>query len=234
MYNNKKINYVIATWAGKRKHSSRNCQEIEEYLHHHLLSLKTIKNNIDQITIMKPNCDIKSKYYTDLPSIDNLITIDCENEFFSYGQWIKAFLLFRNSFDIFVFVEDDYYPFFDHFDSKIIDVLKENEYLCTKAYPYGLKTHAAVANGFILTSSLKFLKDEKHFMDYMQNNPGKTQVMFSRYLLDNKIEINDFSHLYKPMFFNGSKLTHEFVRTEHNILSENDFPVFMPFQYTLT
>ena len=43
-----KINYVIATWSGKRRVPNQN------YLKEHILKLSTLKHNLSQVTIVKP------------------------------------------------------------------------------------------------------------------------------------------------------------------------------------
>ena len=65
-----KVNYIIATWSGNRRIPNKN------YLKQHLLKLSTLKNNLTQITIVKPIFSgVDDSYY----EIVNLINqIDCD------------------------------------------------------------------------------------------------------------------------------------------------------------
>lgn len=51
--------------------------------------------------------------YYDIDSIKQkysipIVEIDCENFGYSEGQWLKAYEIYRDVFDYYLFIEDDY------------------------------------------------------------------------------------------------------------------------------
>ena len=122
-----KINYVIATWNGKNNrsnvHSSPN-----DLLRNNLIELLKCKNSyISQITIMKAQ---SNNYYENYYNLDDIISmssipivqIECENFAFSPGQWLKAYEIYKNQFDHFIFMEDDYCPNMLNYDSILLEM----------------------------------------------------------------------------------------------------------------
>ena len=120
-----KINYIIAT-------CNYNSSSKRKYLHplpentlkQHLKQLLYLKHNLSQITIMKAK---SVNYYKNYYNIEDIIEkfdipvkiIDCENYGYSGGQWLKAYEIYKNEFDYYVFNEDDY-CFNQHYFDKII------------------------------------------------------------------------------------------------------------------
>ena len=142
----KKINLIIATYAGKYYKFNSNNLEInkdkENYLKYNLLFINNNINNLSQITIMKPkinkeHIEIPDYYNFDNLNIDNIrnkIKIyECENIGISYGQYFTA--IFKDlHFDYHIFIEDDYFPFIDNFDTHLTNLLDnfiEETYLCS-------------------------------------------------------------------------------------------------------
>jgi len=208
-----KINYVIATWNGIRVKPVRNAYYYEQVLKNHLKILDGLSNSISQITIMKPKSGINNTYY-DIKLSDKIKIVDCENKFQSYGQWLKAATLFLNDFDYFIFIEDDYVPAIDNFDSKLIELYQEGTYLCSRISVDNLTDpycHCAISNGIISTETIKkVLKDFNY--DIWLTNYGRTypvnifhgtnyQVAFSRYFLDNGILIKDYRNHYMVDYY---------------------------------
>ncbi len=126
--NNYKINYVIATYNSKGKRCHKNPLP-EDILKCHIEKIMELNQNISQITIMKANSDNYYKNYYDLDKIIKkinipIIVIDCENYGYSAGQWLKAYELFTNKFDFYIFIEDDYCPGMNNFDDLLIECYK--------------------------------------------------------------------------------------------------------------
>lgn len=152
-----KVNYIIATWSGNRRIPNKN------YLKQHLLKLSTLKNNLTQITIVKPIFSgVDDSYY----EIVNLINqIDCDvvildrysNIGQSYGQLFYAYETYKDKFDYYIFCEDDYLPHLDNFDSLLLERKNDNGYLCSfcginDEFPNG---GCSVSNGLISTINMR-------------------------------------------------------------------------------
>ena len=123
-----KINYVIATYngKGKRRHSHPLPKDV---LRTHLEKLKASMEVIDQVTIMMAESPNYYKDYYDISGIASQFTIpiemvECENYGYSTGQWLKAYELFRDKFDYYMFIEDDYCPGMHGFDRYLVRLYK--------------------------------------------------------------------------------------------------------------
>ena len=125
-----KINYVIATYNGKCKRKNENPTP-NNILQLHIKYLLKYKKNISQITIMKAKSD---NYYKDYYNLSDIIDksdipikiIDCENYAYSPGQWLYAYELYKNEFDYYFFVEDDYCGNFYGFDEIFLNCYKDS------------------------------------------------------------------------------------------------------------
>src|SRR5438445_10382939 len=113
------INYIIATYARKYEQKFQlpwsASLSLENYLLYNLSVINKLKNNLTQITIMKPkinndHLEIKDYYNfdkIDIANIKNKIKIlECENIGLSYGQFFNT-VKNNNDFDYYIFVEDD-------------------------------------------------------------------------------------------------------------------------------
>lgn len=204
-----KINYIIATWSGLRVKPADTLY-YENILKNHLKTLSETKNNISQITIMKPRNDIENNYYA-IELNDKIKVIECKNEYQSYGQWLKAVELYLNNFDYFIFIEDDYVPATDNFDSKLIDIYEEGTYLCSHISGSIDNNHCSISNGIISNNTIKKvicnIKFNKWFDEYAIKYPefvfnGKNhQRSFSRYFGDNGIILTDYRKYYMTDYF---------------------------------
>jgi hypothetical protein len=129
--NNTKINYVIATYNGKNKRKDINpCPGDILKLHIEYI-LKYKSTNINQITIMAAESE---NYYKDYYNINELreksdipiIIQNCENYGFSPGQWLYAYEIYKNQFDYYFFIEDDYCGNMMNFDEIYLNSYKHN------------------------------------------------------------------------------------------------------------
>lgn len=133
-----RINLIITTYAGKYNNEVKN-----NYLKDNLRIINSLKTDITTITIMKPKIDeeheIISGYYDftniNIENIKNKIVIyECDNIGISYGQFFKA-LEYDNTYDYYIFIEDDYTPFINYFEQEFIKEYKKindlNSLLCS-------------------------------------------------------------------------------------------------------
>ena len=230
-----RINYIIGSWSGLRLSAWLGLSYYEHVLKNHIKTFNTIKNSVDQITIMRPQNDTPNTYY-DIELNDKIKIIDCANEYQSYGQWLKAVGLYLNEFDYFIFIEDDYVPAVDDFDLKLIEMYEEGTYLCSMAEPYaGFPHHAAISNGIISKKTIENLiisKDyKKWFIEHPQYNTKISsgginyQIVFSYYLIDNGIPIVDYRKKYGVDFLRSGKII-DFSFPE----ARNNEKIFTPIQ----
>jgi hypothetical protein len=80
---------------------------------------------------MKPK---SNNYYEKYYEIDNIVQklnkiikieiVDCENYGYSMGQWLKAYEIYKDEFEYFFFLEDDYCPNMDNFDEILVECYK--------------------------------------------------------------------------------------------------------------
>ena len=131
-----RVNYVIATYAGKdtkRVDSKIKNPEPEHVLASHLNQLLKVKHELTQITIMRPYVDPTLRYdnyYPTNTSIEekysslNIVYEECINDGYSNGQWITCYERYRDAFDYYILIEDDYCPHMDNFDTLFIDNYK--------------------------------------------------------------------------------------------------------------
>ena len=205
-----KINYVIASWSGVRLSP---WLYYEDVLKNHIKTFNEIRNNIDQITIMKPQNNIQNSYY-DVELNDKIKMIDCVNEYQSYGQWLKAIELFLNDFDYFILIEDDYVPAIDYFDLKLIEMYQEGTYLCSMADTLNgiFSHHAAISNGIISKKTIENLIHNKNYKKWFDEHSGISfggknyQIVFSQFLMENGISIVDYRKKYKVDFLRSGKI----------------------------
>ena len=122
------INYVIATYNGKCKRQHK-VPLPKDVLKVHLEKIIELSSKITQITIMKAKSE---NFYPDYYDIEDFKSktnipikiIDCENFGYSEGQWLKAYEIFKNEFDYYLFIEDDYCPNMINYEDILIDNFK--------------------------------------------------------------------------------------------------------------
>lgn len=121
------INYVIATYNGKcnRTHKEPLPSNV---LSSHLKKIYSIQHNLNQITILIPPSENYYNGYYNLDDIINeftipVVKITCENYGYSPGQWLYAYE--KTKFDYYIFIEDDYCPGMNRFDTILLDCYKK-------------------------------------------------------------------------------------------------------------
>jgi hypothetical protein len=210
------INYVIAAWAGDRRvndlvyKSDRTC-----YLKSHLQQLEKLKHNLDQITIVVASAvEDRPEFAEYIDSIrDKYTIIERENYGQSYGSWCKAYEIYRDKFDYYVFVEDDYVFMLDDFDSLLVEDFKSREncgYLCSKVGKSkdGIE-HASISNGICSSEALGKVWDKFGWLPHPMDNIYSTdpQICFSLAFADVGYRLQDFSESYflpytNPVYLN--------------------------------
>ena len=140
-----RVNLIIASY-GAITQKYIHLLDKKYYLRYNISLLNTIKTNISQITIMKPNVKetdhLVNDYYDfsklDISNIkDRIKIIECENIGISYGQFLNG-INNDKSFDYYIFIEDDYVISKDYFEEDLINEYEsKNEslsFLCSFIY----------------------------------------------------------------------------------------------------
>jgi RimJ/RimL family protein N-acetyltransferase len=226
---NSKVNYVITTWSGPRREPNLS------YLKNHLLNLLSLKHNLSQITIVKPIVDgCNMSYY----EVDNLISkFNCDVKILekydnmgqSYGQFFHAYETYKNEFDYYIFVEDDYMVDIDHFDKILVSEFVEQKvdgFLCsysgsTPGDPIG---GASISNGIISTNSMSKIYDIfPNPIQKINDQEGyMCQMNFSKLIWESNLHFKDISKKYRVPYFGTYVI--EYGRTD---TSES---IFIPHQ----
>jgi RimJ/RimL family protein N-acetyltransferase len=226
---NSKVNYVITTWSGPRREPNLS------YLKNHLLNLLSLKHNLSQITIVKPIVDgCNMSYY----EVDNLISrFNCDVKILekydnvgqSYGQFFHAYETYKNEFDYYIFVEDDYMVDIDYFDKILVSEFvdqKVDGFLCsycgpTPTDPVG---GASISNGVISTNCMSKIYDLfPNPIQKINNIEGYIcQINFSKLIRESNLHFKDISKKYRVPYFGTYVI--EYGRTD---TSES---IFIPHQ----
>ena len=131
-----RINLVIACWSGFRRNERPHVLALVPFpdigtahLHKQLGTLSRLQHSITQITLVvshDPRCPPEYTRYV-LDSFPNTIgstpvvkLFKPDNLGISYGAWAYAASLFRDAFDYYIFIEDDYCFVKDNFDHELV------------------------------------------------------------------------------------------------------------------
>lgn len=224
-----KVNYVITTWSGPRREPNLS------YLKNHLINLLSLKHNLSQITIVKPIVDgCNMSYY----EVDNLISkFNCDVKILekydnmgqSYGQFFHTYETYKNEFDYYIFVEDDYMVDIDHFDKILVDEFVSQEvdgFLCsysgpTPSDPIG---GASISNGIISTNCMSKIYDLfPNPIQKINDREGyMCQMNFSKLIWESNLHFKDISKKYRVPYFGTYVI--EYGRTD------TDESLFIPHQ----
>ena len=224
-----KVNYVITTWSGPRREPNLS------YLKNHLINLLTLKHNLSQITIVKPIVEGCNMSYYEIDTLINKFNCDVkvlekyDNMGQSYGQFFHAYETYKNEFDYYIFVEDDYMVDIDHLDKILVDefVIQEVDgFLCSYSglTPTNHIGGASISNGIISTNSMSKIYDT--FPNPIQNINDQEgymcQINFSKLIWESNLHFKDISKKYRVPYF-GTNII-EYGRTD---TSES---IFIPHQ----
>lgn len=244
-----KINYVLATWSGNRRIPNK------KYLKDHILKLLSLKNNLSQITIVKPLFYGYDDSYYDFNEIltefkTKIVILERNSNLGqSYGQLLYTYETYLNEFDYYIFIEDDYLPNIDNFDSLLLNEYKEkqvNGYLCSYAginpeYPNG---GCSVSNGMIATKFLKQIYDKnKSPINKIDSHDGNyCHKNFADLIIESELEFKDFADKYRVPYFgtyiieygrtdttNSIFVPHQLfnIDFEFKLMSISDLPEFL-------
>ena len=204
-----RINYVIAIWTGAR-HLSR-IDKNGHYLFAHLDQLGKLAKSLSQITVGYPYYETEPPRFriqlNRLPKeIDGipLSVVPMINSGKSYGQLSRIYGATRGQFDYYIFMEDDYVPFLDNFDTLLADLIQRDPdcgYLCSvygeeKNEPSG----AAVSTGIIRAKALEAVWEKFGCIPHIPLGPINEQAVFSQAFLQTGWKIKDYLQDYSSPY----------------------------------
>lgn len=173
-----KVNLVIAAWGGSRRNEKPEylglCPHGDtNYILKQIACLRKYRQNLAQVTFAcSPARHLRKEYLDGLASLPSEINntkievLDLPRNLSSYGAWLQAVQVYREQFDYYLFVEDDYVFVRDNFDSILVDMYVQKrkqgcDYLLSyiedsqETWRNGLPDGAIVTNGIISTIALK-------------------------------------------------------------------------------
>lgn len=221
-----KINYVIATWSGKRRVPNNN------YLKDHVLKLSTLKHKLSQITIVKPMFNGMSEDYYEIKNLSNELNCDVvvlekhDNLGQSYGQLFYTYEKYKDKFDYYIFCEDDYLPHLDYFDTELLKRKSENSYLCSYCGLgfNGEKTGGcSVSNGMISTRDFEeiYKRKENPIESINSGDGNECHKNFAKLLHDCGIKFEDFASEFSVPYFGTSVIEYGKPDTTKMIFAPN-------------
>lgn len=242
----KKTNYMIATWSGSGFGRTPSDLTIKK----HIDNLNTLSHNISQVSIGYPHNPDETKEYKNyiekLKELDDgtpIVVYPIDNKGMSYGQYSKIFDKCRNKFDYYIFMEDDYVPCVNKFDTKLIDMFNEETncgLLCSLFVKPGdnynnrksnFEPHAAISNGISSCEVLKNIWEKYGTLFYSENTYLNGQKKWSEMFIKTGYKITDYLHKYKSLYFqhnNTARLYYDGIHHEDIIvpiqfLGKNDY-----------
>jgi len=195
--------YTIASWSGSR--SGVNFDDT--YLEKHIEQLKKVKCNLTQISIGNPENPSKraefEEYLESLTDVNGVPVVvhDMPNIGRSYGQWARIYEEYRTKFDYYIFIEDDYQPVLDNFDSTLIKMYQEKDcgFLCgmilNKTGRYGIRCqeeHAGVTNGIASSDALEEVRERFCCLPHDMGEYNNGQILFSKGFLDVGLTLGEY------------------------------------------
>ena len=238
-----KINYIIATYAGR--YSRRfidGSTTPEKYLQTHLQVLNHLPHHLSQITIMRPAVDSNHveipNYYNleglHIEHIQNKIRmIPCENLGASYHQCILSLYQFKDEFDYHIFTEDDYIPSRPEFDLILAHLLDKDElkFLCarqrqasTYLSPSYYDKDCPIADFSVgifnrktvqhLFTRLTYEQIKDYFYAKRLRDLHIAQIVFSQILFDCDIGLKSWCEQYLSIFWDNQGKIYFVLHTE--------------------
>ena len=189
-----KVCYVCCFYFGDRRSSTETYNRDRlSYLKQQILDLSEFKHNLDRIifvfNLAKNHLEIFESFASKIPSqIQNTkVDIICrENIGLSYGGWSEAFSIYKNSFDYYIFNEDDYFINDHDFDSYLVN--KFNSYsnigylagMVTNPFPGNPLQKPYAGNSFGI-SSYKVLNHIYAQFGFLPHDKNEVSDLESRY-----------------------------------------------------
>jgi hypothetical protein len=160
-------NLVIAAWGGKRKNEKPDYLQLTpcgtvNHIAKQITTLNKYKHNLGQVTIVCPPCSDPNPEYSDairhMPTkLNNGTKIELlhlDRNVDSYYSYSIAIQQYRDNFDYYICIEDDYVFVENDFDSIMIGMYEEKrDWGCDYLVSY-IKDSAIITNGIVASKIL--------------------------------------------------------------------------------
>lgn len=174
---------VVAFYFGKRE----TCQESEskKYIDAQIHNLRKYKHNLTEVIFVIAQDDrLKTEIIKD--DINDITYIYRKNQGLSFGSWMKTVKIFRDSFDYYIFLEDDYCFVKDNFDQILINEFNRINSYTNAMYVVTWYQSGAGKSTIGITSAkklkkLNFFKNKKKKINF-NHNKIKSMQQFLKYM----------------------------------------------------
>lgn len=196
----KRINYVVAFYAGPRRHygSGSPCLEFAKA---HVEWLKTNPKGIDRATFIFNHhpgeeeiqaSDYLNEQISNL-SMDVVIGVR-DNVGMSYGIWGQTIADTKDQFQYTFTIEDDYYPVGEDAMDYFISKVKDDTIFVASLYKENYGGHAAISNGLIVNKHINQQQPFTIVADNSYSGGGLfNQTQYLRQYQDRGFKIEDIT-----------------------------------------
>lgn len=201
-----KINYVCPCWSGPRRGGDEFYNKDRSiYLRAQIATLNLLQHHLSQITFVVPKNTEEPVQFRDL--IDNIPEkigetpikiIETKNTHSSYGPYHYVYSLYKETFDYYILIEDDYVFVKNNFDDILVKIMKKTKcgYLCGRIGKCGDGLPiASVSNGLVHSSAFK------QIWDHFGCIPHAGQVEFSDAFLNSGVKMKDYGGTFRTPFY---------------------------------
>ena len=233
-----KINYMIACSSHRAHRDIDSTPPGHEVLRTHLKQLLlTNLDNLTQITILRAlplERGRFSKEYWDINNHIKELRSRCKVEIYnvkdywwSYSTWIQGINFYKENFDYYILIEDDFYP--EHKDFVNILIRKHQEHLPNGGYlgSFYHCNHIALSNGIVDANTA--LEGFSKFKDPIKELAPAAQVLFGQLFFKDKMA--DYTDEFRVLTYQGNTVQ-ELTSLKKGERSEID--IINPIQFLFT
>lgn len=240
---NSDVCYIGCFFTGER--AKRPKDQGTRLIYEHIAALAHVRTSlITSFTfvvsiIEQPDAELV-QFMNDTQYVNNVPAtwIVRQNFGISYGAFLSAYLMNTVRHDWYIFIEDDYVPCIDDFDTKLVSIGNDTDadYLCCLADNYKEWGRiASISNGIIndrvLQAVLGTFKEQGHRdiatieTSVMQN---MVQCQFSKMITDAGFNITDTMSRFRCQYYEGERGTQTVLKQFRCGKDQND--LFVPIQ----
>jgi hypothetical protein len=217
------INLVITSYFGNRRQKYNN--PVAD-LKIHYEWLHSIKHNINLVTLVcTTDSNFSKEYEVQLNKYQSSKDIKCdiifrENQGASYGSFSHAFSKYKSQFDYYYFLEDDYAVVENHFDTNLIDQMKQDikiGYIPAFSGRKDQMSHGSIPSGMFNAKVLQAITDKHGRFTFGSENTywghqgyEASQYLQAQQILNENYKIIDNLDTRRSWFF-GCTDDHETI-----------------------
>jgi hypothetical protein len=205
-----RVNYVVATWSGPRRY---NPPTATFYLEHQLRHLAETPHDLTQVTLVVPdNIEEPEEFTRWLEKCPRRLAsarleiLRRPNQGMSYGSFSHAFSVYRQTFDYYVFVEDDYVfeqPYSDRLLREMFEQDPQCGYLAGVVLGEGDRRHGAVSIGITSCQVLEAIWRQHGEIPHARHlgaYESAHQIEFTRAFLAKGRSLRDVTSRYRVIY----------------------------------